>query len=336
MSFVLIKPYKQEPLDHAFRVWLRVPDTFNQGDYLTVNVYDTRAVRFRPGAHVRAGSNIFIDVNEQTFNNSQTLHQWYDARQRQLVQARAVARAQQQQLLRLQEQNRLLRQQEAAEKAAAQAAAQAAAKAAAEAAAKAAAETAAMGAGAATLVNVGQDAQRRLADAQAATQQAAAAALARELPRARAAAGLVGMGQNAGFDDLPEPDFGGLGLFNDDPHDQRIRTIGEETAGALADLPGGTQQFLTQKLPHNQGGQLRRVGDPRPYERFGRPHSRRREFVDAATADRDASIWHRKSNKGKKKKGKGKGRGKNGGGRRSRRRRSRRRRRRSRRRRTRR
>ena len=80
----LINPYKQEPLDHAFRVYLRVPDTFNQGDILTVNVYNNRAVRFRVPAGVRAGSNIYIDVNEQTFNNSQTLHQWYDARQRQL------------------------------------------------------------------------------------------------------------------------------------------------------------------------------------------------------------------------------------------------------------
>ena len=279
---MLINPYKQELLDHAVRVYLRVPDTFNQGDILTVNVYDERAVRFRVPAGVRAGSNIYIDVNDQTFNNSQTVHQWIAAA------PPAVARAQQQQLLRLKKQNQLRRQQEAA----------------------------AMGVGAATLVNVGQDAER-LANAQAAARQAAA--------------GLVGMGQNAGLDDLPEPDFGGLGLFNDDPHDQRIRTIGEETAGALADLPGGTQQFLTQKLPHNQGGQLRRVGDTRPYEIFGRPHSGRRGAVAAATRDRDASLWHRKSNKGKKKKGKGKGRGKNGGGRRSRRRKSRRRRRRRRR-----
>ena len=304
---MLINPYKQELLDHAVRVYLRVPDTFNQGDILTVNVYDERAVRFRVPAGVRAGSNIYIDVNDQTFNNSQTVHQWIAAA------PPAVARAQQQQLLRLKKQNQLRRQQEAA----------------------------AMGVGAATLVNVGQDAER-LANAQAAAMGAGAATLvnvgqdAERLANAQAAArqaaaGLVGMGQNAGLDDLPEPDFGGLGLFNDDPHDQRIRTIGEETAGALADLPGGTQQFLTQKLPHNQGGQLRRVGDTRPYEIFGRPHSGRRGAVAAATRDRDASLWHRKSNKGKKKKGKGKGRGKNGGGRRSRRRKSRRRRRRRRR-----
>ena len=108
MSHMLINPYKQELLDHAVRVYLRVPDTFNQGDILTVNVYDERAVRFRVPAGVRAGSNIYIDVNDQTFNNSQTVHQWIAAA------PPAVARAQQQQLLRLKKQNQLRRQQEAA------------------------------------------------------------------------------------------------------------------------------------------------------------------------------------------------------------------------------
>ena len=88
-----IKPYKQEALAHAFRMYLRVPDTFNQGDYLPVNVYDRRVVMYNPGAHVRAGANIFIDVNEQVFNNSQTLHQWYAARRAAEAQARAAARA---------------------------------------------------------------------------------------------------------------------------------------------------------------------------------------------------------------------------------------------------
>ena len=76
----MIKPYKITIMDHAFRAFLQVPDTFNQGDNLPVNVYDRRVVTYIPGAHVRAGSNIYIDVNEQTFNNSQTLHQWYDGR----------------------------------------------------------------------------------------------------------------------------------------------------------------------------------------------------------------------------------------------------------------